>query len=380
MTTTISHLTTNIIAMKKRLQCLAMSILLALGCAQASTTLPINGEIFKANDARIQYIGRVSVSPTGIARFNYPGVTIKARFQGTSLKMVCRPKTGFFMVSIDGAEAFKVSFDSERDSVVSLCTALPQGIHEVRAMYVIEGLDRKPEFHAFVLDKGCQLADPPALSDRTIEFIGNSITCGFGTESIVASDPYEDNTENHWYTYARIVADSLQARYHCVARSGIGVYRNAGGPKEGSKDNMPWQYPYTLFNQHEEAWDFSKYQPKLVCVNLGTNDFSSNNYDTKLYEEAYRKFLGQLREYYPGAKIVMLTGSMMNGKENEEQKAILNKLMKETREKGDKEIYRFDFTPQRGDLGFGAGWHPSKAQQEKMASELLPFLKGLMGW
>lgn len=59
-----------------------MSILLALGCAQASTTLPINGEIFKANDARIQYIGRVSVSPTGIARFNYPGVTIKARFQG----------------------------------------------------------------------------------------------------------------------------------------------------------------------------------------------------------------------------------------------------------------------------------------------------------
>ena len=176
------------------------------------------------------------------------------------------------------------------------------------------------------------------------------------------------------------MADSLQARYHCVARSGIGVYRNAGGPKEGSKDNMPRQYPYTLFNQHEEAWDFSKYQPKLVCVNLGTNDFSSNNYDPKLYEEAYRKFLGQLREYYPGAKIVMLTGSMMNGKENEEQKAILNKLMKETREKGDKEIYRFDFTPQRGDLGFGAGWHPSKAQQEKMASELLPFLKGLMGW
>lgn len=281
---------------------MAMSILLALGCAQASTTLPINGEIFKANDARIQYIGRVSVSPTGIARFNYPGVTIQARFQGTSLKMVCRPKTGFFMVSIDGAEAFKVSFDSERDSVVSLCTALPQGIHEVRAMYVIEGLYRNPEFHAFVLDKGCQLADPPALSDRTIEFIGNSITCGFGTESIVASDPYEDNTENHWYTYARIVADSLQARYHCVARSGIGVYRNAGGPKEGSKDNMPWQYPYTLFNQHEEAWDFSKYQPKLVCVNLGTNDFSSNNYDPKLYEEAYRKFLGQLREYYPGQK------------------------------------------------------------------------------
>lgn len=366
--------------MRKRLQLLAVAFLLALGCAHASTTLPLNGETFRANDSRIQYIGRVSVSPTGIARFNYPGVTIQARFQGTSLRMVCRPKTGFFMVSIDGAEAFKVSFDSEKDSVVSLCTALPQGIHSVRAMYVIEGLYRTPEFHAFVLDEGCQLAEPTALSERTIEFIGNSITCGFGTESIKASDPFEESTENHWYTYARIVADSLQARYHCVARSGIGVYRNAGGPREGNRDNMRWQYPYTLFNQHDEAWDFSTYQPRLVCVNLGTNDFSGGLCDLKRYEDAYRQFLGQLRSHYPKAKIVMLTGPMLGEKENNEQQAILNKIQEDARRQGDQEVFRFDFSPQRGDLGYGASWHPSKTQQEKMAAELLPYLRKLMDW
>lgn len=357
-----------------------MSLLLGLGCAYASSTLPLSGEVIKATDPRIQYIGRVSVSPKGVARFNYPGVTINARFQGTSLKMVCRPKTGYFMVSIDEADAFKVSFDGEKDSVVTLCTSLPKVIHSVRAMYVIEGLFRTPEFHAFVLDEGCQLVAPPALSQRTIEFIGNSITCGYGTESTDAADPFEEDTENHWLTYARIVADSLKARYHCVARSGIGVYRNFDAPKEGCKENMRWQYPYTLFNQHDELWDFSRYQPQVVCVNLGTNDFSTNNYDLKLYEKAYREFLGQLRGYYPKAKIVMITGPMLGKKENGEQQEILNKLLKEVQKAGDKEVYRFDFTPQNGDLGYGASWHPSKAQQEKMASELLPYLRKLMKW
>lgn len=56
-------------------------------------------------------------------------------------------------------------------------------------MYVIEGLFRKPEFRGFVLDKGCQLIEAPALPERKIEFIGNSITCGYGVESINMSDP-----------------------------------------------------------------------------------------------------------------------------------------------------------------------------------------------
>lgn len=115
-------------------------------------------------------------------------------------------------------------------------------------MYVIEGLFRKPEFRGFVLDKGCQLIEAPALPERKIEFIGNSITCGYGVESINMSDPFEDETENHWLTYANIVSDSLKAQHTSISRSGIGVYRNYNGPKTGDADNMPWQYEYTLFD------------------------------------------------------------------------------------------------------------------------------------
>jgi hypothetical protein len=48
--------------------------------------------------------------------------------------------------------------------------------------------------------------------------------------------------------------------------------------------------------------------------------------------------------------------------------------------KGDTNVYRFDLSHQTGDLGYGAAWHPSKWQQEKMAGELTAYLRGLMKW
>ncbi len=345
-----------------------------------STTLPISGTVVKASHPLIQYTGRVSFAHKDVASFNYPGTTINARFQGSSLKMICRPMTGYFMAQVDEAEPFKVGFNAERDSVVTLATALPKGEHQVKLMYVIEGLFRTPEFHGFVLDKGCSLVEASPLPERKIEFIGNSITCGYGVESIKDSDPFEDETENHWLTYANIVSDSLHAQHTSISRSGIGVYRNYNGPKDGSADNMPWQYEYTLFYKHDEKWDFAKYQPQLVCINLGTNDFSTNNYDAALYEKNYRMFLATVRSKYPTAKIVLLTGPMLGEKENRIQQEILNHICKDANKRGDKKVYRFDFSFQTGDLGYGASWHPSKLQHQKMAGELLPFLRKVMNW
>ena len=306
------------------------------------------------------------------------------------------------MAQVDDCEPFKVGCNAERDAVVTLAAALPKGVHHVKVMYVIEGLFRNPEFRGFVLDKGSKLVETPALPERKIEFIGNSITCGYGVESIEMSDPFEDETENHWLTYANIVSDSLKAQHTSISRSGIGVYRNYDGPKTGSAENMPWQYEYTLFNKHDEKWDFAKYQPQLVCINLGTNDLSTDNYDIQLYEKNYRMFLTTVRSKYPDAKIVLLTGPMLGEKESSEQRAVLDRIcadanksgftlanksvvdkkgkVKKARKQGDKEIYRFDFSFQKGDLGYGASWHPSKLQHQKMAKELLPFLKNLMNW
>ena len=346
----------------------------------ASTTLPLKGQVVKASDPRIVYTGRICFDNPDAPTFTYPGTQIMATFCGTSLKMVAKPMSGYFMAQIDRAEPFKVSFNAPRDSVVTLATALPDGRHTVRLMYCVEGYDLKPVFRGFVLDPGCQLAEAPRLPERKIEFIGNSITCGYGNESINRDDPFEYETENHYFTYAAETSRQLDAQHWVVARSGIGVYRNYDGPKTGSKDPMPAQYEYTLFNDFKQRWDFSRYQPDVVCINLGTNDLSTNNYDIRRFAEAYRKFLATVRGHYPKAKIVLLCGSMLNGKELELARKTLDQIQAEAKQKGDNEVYRFNFTPQTGDLFYGASWHPSLWQHQKMAAELTAYLRVLMQW
>ena len=74
---------------------LMVSSTMMAGNVKKSTTLPIEGEIVKASHPMIQYVGRVSFAKNpDVASFNYPGTAIEASFQGSSLKMLCRPKTG----------------------------------------------------------------------------------------------------------------------------------------------------------------------------------------------------------------------------------------------------------------------------------------------
>lgn len=357
-----------------------IAALLTTTAVFAAHTLPVEGSVILPTDPLIQYVGRISWHKPGIASFNFPGIEIRAAFEGTSLKMLARPKSGYFMVQINDSKAFKVAFTGEKDSLVTLAVGLPEGRHTVRVCYAQEGYKTRPEFWGFVLDEGKQLIEPDPLPNRRIEFIGNSITCAYGVESVKAGDPFMFATENHYYGFATLVSDSLNAVHMAVSRSGIGMYRNYGGPSAGSKGDMPDEYPYTLFNNHNHKWDFSSWTPDVVCINLGTNDFSTKGYNATLYKNAYRTFLQTVRRNYSTAKIILLTGCMLGQKENDLQITLLNELRDEFAEAGDTEIYRFDFSRQTGDLGYGGSWHPSRAQHQRMAAELTPFIRSLMNW
>lgn len=372
---------------------LFFTFLLAITCLSvlANETIPVKGSFISPADKHIRYTGRISFANPERPAWNYPGIQIIAAFEGTSLRMMAKPCSGYFMAQIDHAEPFKVAFRGERDSVVTLATALPEGIHTVRLMYIIEGFMHYPEFWGFWLDEGRHLADAPAMPVRKIEFIGNSITCGYGNEGTNVNEHFEEETENHYYTYAAIAARTLNAQHWIVARSGIGAYRNYGEAKTGSPNScMPAQYEYTGYAYDiklrqnggfdSEKWDFSLYQPEVICINLGTNDLSTNNYDTKLLKQGYQRLLKMVRQHNPQSRIVFLCGSMLNGKELEIAKNILNEVRDEAQKAGDKEIYRFDFTPMTGDLGYGNDWHPNIWQHEKMAAELTAFLRALMHW
>jgi len=372
---------------------LLFTLLLAVSAITSSAiiTVPIKGTIVSPADPHVQYAGRISFANPERPAWNFPGIQIMASFEGTSLRMMAKPQSGYFMAQIDQAEPFKVAFRGERDSVVTLATALPEGRHFVHLMYIIEGYEFFPEFWGFVLDKDRHLVEAPRFPDRKIEFIGNSITCGYGNEGLDKFEHFDYATENHYYSYASIAARNLEAQHWVVARSGIGAYRNYDGPKTGNPEScMPVQYEYTGYAWKpelrqetsflSEKWDFSRYQPDVVCINLGTNDLSTNNYDLNLLKQGYKKLLKMVRQHNPMAKIVFLTGSMLYNQELQEACQLLNEIAAEAQAAGDKEVYRFDMAPISGEEFYGNDYHPNVYQDEKMAVELTAYLRDLMGW
>jgi len=348
-----------------------MLFLIVASACQAQRFVP-------ASDSRIAYTGRASfLNPERVA-WNWPGFQIHAAFTGTSLSMKTSG-SGYYMVEIDSQPPFKVESKAE-NGVLKIASGLSEGEHRVNIIYCIEGLNRAPAFYGFYLDDGADLLERPALPERKIEFIGNSITCGLGIEGNGSEKKATANLHNVYYTYAARTARALNARWMTVARSGLGIYRNTLGNPKGDKGVMPDMYPYTFFNRQSEVWDFSQWQPDVVCIGLGTNDTTNPSYDVELLADAFKRFIVTVRTHYPKAKIVMLTGTMIRGNRLANLQRAQIEAMEDAHQRGDKEVYRFDFTPADGSLGYGCFKHPSMRQNEQMANELVPFLKQITGW
>lgn len=356
---------------------LLTTLLLALSLCTTSQA----DNLISPYDPAIAYVGRTSTANAAYVRFDYPGTQIRATFEGTSLKLKMKPNSGYYMVEIDSTAPYKVQ-SPEQDSILVVATGLKAGMHSATLTFCTEALLYRPQLHGLLLDDGCRLGARPQLPERKIEFIGNSITCGFGIEGESPKEPFRYATENQYYTYEAIASRRLNAQCWVVARSGAGVYRSYGGKVTGTRDIMPVYYPQTLFAASGEQWDFSRFQPDVVCINLGTNDTSKPGYRTDLLYQAYWSFYQTLRQHYPDARIVLLTGTMLpaGSQRLADCQQALDRVQAEAAQQGDHHVYRFDMTPEDGSLGWGSCYHPSMRRHARMADELTPFLAKIMDW
>lgn len=332
-----------------------------------------------AENSNIRYEGRVNLANKFAPMMAFPGTRVTACFTGTSIAVQMKPNSGYFMVGVDGKDYRKIHF-GERDSVIRIASGLPEGRHIIELMLATEEYQEQAEFYGFIIDDDAELLDMGKDNRHSIEYIGDSMTCGYGTEAADGTVKYDPSNSNFFYTYAANVSRELDLRTTVVARSGIGVYRNYNGNINGDEGAMPHWYDYTLIYDDSQLWNTAGNIPEVLCIALGTNDFSTTGCNVDLFRENYEKFVRHLRSLYPSTKIIMLSGCMLGGESLASQNAALDAIYTTLRGEGDENIYRFDFTQQTGDLGFGADLHPSKAQHRKMANELIPYLCEITGW
>ncbi len=324
--------------------------------------------------ASLSYEGRVLMSPSA-AQFQYPGTSVSFSFVGSQVQARLKPRAGYYWVQIDSLPPYRLSTYSQgsSDSLFNLAPNLSKGLHQVKLMLISEGLFCSPTFYGFQLSAWAhpQPQAPPA--PHTIEFIGNSITCGYGVDA-PSTSPFADSTSNFAHSYAYLTAQSFEAGLMVVARSGIGAYRNYNDSVYGSLQPLPSFYSQTLITP-SPAWNFSNFTPQIVCVNLETNDFSAGVYDVQLFAKAYSAFIDTLRSVYPKASLIMLSGCMLSGQRLQDCLSAIDSVVSVHRKAGDNAIYRFNFPTQTGSLGYGSDGHPSFLQQQHMATDLINFLR-----
>lgn len=230
---------------------------------------------------------------------------------------------------------------------------------------------------------------PAAAKAHRIEFVGDSITCGYGVDDEVKEHHFVTGTEDVTKAYAYKTAQALDADYSMVSISGYGIISGyTNGDKKISAQTIPQYYEkmgfsYNSFAETEKPesidWDFSEFVPEVVVINLGTNDesYCKSYADRKEeYRDAYIEFIKKVREKNPDATIICALGIMGAGLYPTVEEAV-NNYQEET---GDQNVYSFRLTPQDGSLGYAADWHPTAATHDKAAEELSAKIKEIMGW
>ena len=334
----------------------------------------------KSTDNHIHYMGRVD-SQADKAVLAWSGTSVTINFNGTGAKAVMQDQRGdnYYNIIIDGKITRKIHLDAAKQEY-TLAENLPAGKHSLELFKLTEWANGKTWFYGFNLTNNAKLLAAPATKKRKIEFFGNSITCGFAVLDTTGQDrgtaPYEDN----YKSYAAITARYFDAEYYCTARSGIGVMVS------WFPLIMPEMYNRLDANDPQSTWDFKKYTPDVVVINLFQNDaalvnrteheqfkarFGTTKPTAEFIVKAYENFVATIRSKYPKAQIICALGSMDASRANAPWSGYIKQAVSNL---NDKNIYSLIF-PAKNTPG-----HPSAKEQQDMADQLISFIDKTVKW
>lgn len=350
---------------------LAIAIILAAavnGFAKTST--------IKATDSRVVFVGRTLVDGTAV-KFDWSGVTARLKFTGTTLSVTCS-STGiaYYNVWVDKAPTAKsdFTFSVKDEQKVVLAEKLKKGEHTVIIQKRNEGDRGIATVSSFECDGEFLQGEP--LRQRRIEVVGDSYTCGYGTESAGRDEPFRVEEENCNLTYAAMLGRYFDADVTWVSHSGLGIVRNYADAS--SNTNMVKKYTQTFDMKEEPAWDASKssFIPDIVVIYLGTNDFSVGKQPLiGAWCENYATLLSEIRANYGEQVPILCVGS----KVNEKMGYYVEEAVRRSGQKNIGWTCIYD-TGINDTTDLGADWHPNYAGHRKVASCVIPYVSTLTGW
>ncbi|MEV4350281.1 GDSL-type esterase/lipase family protein [Actinoplanes sp. NPDC049596] len=239
-----------------------------------------------AIDANISFVGRWNTTNASAYVPYWAGAYLRVGFTGTTVKLKQR-NTIQLWASIDG-KAF-TSFTGS--GTINLTpTPLAAGNHTLIVSYrqVAGSYTGDAVFQGLILDAGATTFKAPARSGL-IEFIGDSITAGT-TSSRLAVTGYGFKT------------GELLGRDHTqIAIGGMCLSETTDGC--WAHETRYWMS--SGGQAGADQWNFARYTPTTVVINLGTND-KSHGVSAPDFQAKYTSFLAKIRARFPSARLFAL--------------------------------------------------------------------------
>jgi lysophospholipase L1-like esterase len=340
------------------------------------TVLRVNSQdtikIIQADHQYIQYYGRFDKSDPKKPKFWAPGAYITTRFSGSDCEIfindqVTEGSHNYIEVKVDNIDPVRIQLRA-RANRIQIARDLPGGDHTVTITKNTEGSVGFLEMIGF---KCNSLLPPPPVPSRKIEFIGDDITAGAGSDTrYMPCDSAEWYDQSNAYSsYGAIAARNLNAQFSITAVSGIGITKAAGEPGADITQVSG------KLNLHKNAveWDYKRYQPDVVTIMIGNNDPLT---DSSSFINAYLAFIKKLRTQYPVSQIVCLSISKGDAK-SARLRNMVPVIVAAAKKSGDQRVQQLIIS---GIYNKGCNKLPSMEEHLEISSQVTAYLKILMAW
>ncbi len=338
------------------------------------TTTKKTRTCYDPDNQYIQYTGRFDITNVKKPKSWAAGTYIKVKYKGDSCTFLLKDNNlygkykNYIEAVIDDTILKRIQTSPDRDTY-TFGQGLAYGTHTIVICKNTESNIGYLEFSGLLVHK---LLRPDNKPERKIEFIGNSITSGTGSDisGVTCGTGEWFDQHNAYLSYGPLTARELKAQWHLSSVSGIGLIHSCCGLKVTMHD----VYDNLGFNQNAIPWDFKRYIPDVVTICLGQNDGIQ---DSTNFCRAYTSLIEEVRGHYPAATIICLSSPMANDTLAHVLKNYLKGIVQYENKIGDPNIYCFFFSKS---YNSGCDGHPDLKEHAMIAKELAPYIKTKMNW
>ena len=340
----------------------------------------------------VRYVGRFDMTNPEAPAVDWSDARVLVRFQGVEASVSMTDTTygggnAYWDVTVDGVLAPSPLALSQGRAIYTLATGLPAGIHTIELWKRTEANVSTTEIDGFDFGGGTLLA-PPAAASKRIEFLGDSVSVGFGDLGTDATCTFAPATEDSHIAFPGLVAIAFGADHQNLAYSGCGVYWDYDRSDPVVFSTI---YPATLATASGPTWSFFSFQPDVVWITLGGNDWDQPDAGDPppplaAFEAAYDDLVVTVRQVHPAAYIILAIAPSLNDDYpsvppynalTSMETALAWELAQHPT---DEKLAVFEFARATADQLTGCGSHPGAAEQSLMAQQAISLIASTTGW